>query len=141
MIHGTHLPASTLRAVYPGTRCPARLAASWGGGHRKTLESLPPRQQIFDVVVRAGHLEVGLALEGAGDVHRLVHAIPVDPHDGEVEVLGRVQPGQELVAGDRDGAGARDAAFDLDEAQAAAAGDAGLDVVATLRGAHVMRVV
>src|SRR5690606_10118451 len=81
--------------------------------------------------------EIGLALEGAAQIVDAVGVTVQELDDGEDEVIGLVEGGEDLVLGDGDGGGTDDAALDLEEAQGAGAGDAALDVVAELVGLAV----
>ena len=62
---------------------------------------------------------------------------PIHLNDGEDEVVGFVEGGEDFVAGHSDGLAVFVAAFDFDEAELAGLGDEGLDVVAATVGADV----
>ncbi len=63
--------------------------------------------------------------------------LPINHDDGQDEVVGLVERGQDLVFCDDHRCGAFDTAFDFDEAQFAGAGDARFDVVAAFVGADI----
>ena len=80
-------------------------------------------------------IEPGLCAEERariGHIEWLVDETAFDEHRGQDEGISRVQRRQHLVPRDRDGLRIRAPALDLDEAQAAGARIAALDVVAAI---------
>lgn len=74
-----------------------------------------PGQQLSEIVVDARHPEVGLALEGPAQVQSAMLPVVQELHEGEDEVFGLVETGEDFVLGHRDRVRSGDASLDLDE--------------------------
>ena len=100
--------------------------------------SLAWASSLIQVVVDAGRLEVRFLLERRAAIPNLGRVL-VDDDDGQNELVGLVEAGEDFVLGDGDGLGSRDPALHFEEPQKPRAGDGGFDVVAEILVAHVSR--
>src|ERR1700730_15213417 len=109
--------------------------SNWSGHFGASMRSgwwVPcPRHQLCEAVIDAGHPEIRLTPKRlTGIVDAMLFADELD--DRQNEILRLIQRVEDLVARHCDRVGARDAPFDLDEAQLSGAGHAAFDVVAEL---------
>src|SRR5574337_2067505 len=74
-------------------------------------------EQLIEIEVDAGHRPIGLLGEGLPHIERPVMLFTVHHHDGQDELVGLVEPVEDLVARDGDRGLALGAALDLDVAR------------------------